>query len=352
MQNKTILYLVPNCHTLALRANTSKRKHVLEKLGFRVLLFKYQENNFLSYYFIFKLLQQSNLIIIRIDGSCHMDKFSLLKLLGKRLVVWEVHGFPEENNLPPNQWSPFKLLLKTLQRRLFSLLVDGCLFISPQLENYARQKIFIKHCKIIPNFVEPLPKNRQKLPALVSYRNFFKVVWVGDPSFPWQAIDLFESVAKRSAGFKQQIIFIVAGSHPWHKFHWGKNILFLPSLKKDDYYSLIKSANICLGLYHQPQNFPFYFSPLKILDYMICGKPIIASDYPAIKNFVAQKKTALLTNNKVEDIVKKIFYLKNHPLIANSMGQHAKNMAESSFNSQKALLQYREFFNLLTVKPK
>ncbi|MBN2207790.1 MAG: glycosyltransferase family 4 protein [Candidatus Coatesbacteria bacterium] len=56
--------------------------------------------------------------------------------------------------------------------------------------------------------------------------------------------------------------------------------------------SYIAAADICVAPYTPQQE--FYFSPIKLLEYISCAKPIVASDLPPIRRMLTHGQDALL----------------------------------------------------------
>ena len=63
----------------------------------------------------------------------------------------------------------------------------------------------------------------------------------------------------------------------------------VPPEHMPDYYAMMD-----VGVAPYPDNIPFYFSPLKIFEYMAAGLPVVASDIGQISEVVAHQKTGLL----------------------------------------------------------
>lgn len=72
----------------------------------------------------------------------------------------------------------------------------------------------------------------------------------------------------------------------------------------------------------------FYFSPLKILEYMAAGLPIVASDIGQIPEFVENSQTGLLVKSGCErDLAQKILQLCDDVGLRTQLGEAAKQKA-------------------------
>lgn len=291
--------------------------------------------------------------MIRVDGSGIADKFTFLKLLSPRLpVIWELHGFPQESSAHRpslmQQLTHFKYYLK---RRVLSYFVDTVICVSHELESYAKTQMHVRHSVVIPNFIVPseyrLSKDRHDT-ALETLSSHFLVCWGGSADLHWQALDLIEQTAVRVHKIDPSILFVVVGSNAWRTPKWHSNILYLSRIPRKNLLQLIKRADICLALYHAPKNVPFYFAPLKILDYMTLHKCIIATDQPSIRRLITNDVNGLLTNNNPADITKKILLLKKHPQYAKKMGNQAHQTAMNRFSIKQATNLYAAALNGIT----
>src|SRR3989344_6863296 len=99
-KNQRILYITHKFSKIKFAAdlNTNRRKNVLENVGFTVSVFQYASGFMQAFLEAHRLSQKVEFLYIRIDGTSVLDKFSLLKIINPKLkVIWELHGFPEEN---------------------------------------------------------------------------------------------------------------------------------------------------------------------------------------------------------------------------------------------------------------
>lgn len=357
---KSILFLRPNFKTLnnAPAVNAPRRIKVLKKLGYSVLDYRYQGEDLLTEFKnLRKASKKASILYIRIDGSGLLDKFTLLKLFNPTLrVVWEVHGINEEELEYSNSAkTKLKVIKNNVKRFLLSYLVDVHIFVSEGLRNCCTKKIHSKKSIVIPNFIDEDEilkyKNQhdEVFPA-ISYLNnksFFKVFWGGDPAFKWQAVDLIEKVARQIYLIDKKVLFIIVGSTAWHNFAWEKNILKLESVSRDVYLKLVRETDICLALYNEPKNFSFYFSPLKILDYMSLGKATIVSKFETTEILIENGENGILVNNSVKEIAKAILSLKKAPTFTKRIGENAAVTIRDKHSLELALPKYKKAMSML-----
>ncbi len=355
---KKILYLSYRTDLLgsAQSVNSQRRIIALEKAGFHVIQFIHSPSSVIKdTLHLLWLLFTVDCINIRIDGSNILDKFTLLKGIRWGIkIVWEIHGFPEENNSSVNQKAYILNLIKrNIKQRLLSTLVDRYIFVSPELQQYALGKIALKKCVVISNFVlsseitELSKKPHTPVATYLNHSGYFKVVWAGNTKLSWQAVDKIERVAKLTYTKDRSIIFIIIGSDDQSLPKWNKNILTLGRLSRQNTLRIIAHADACLALYHKPPYVPFYFVPLKILDYMMLKKPIIATNTSTIRSLIQNTQNGLLTENATSDIISKLLLLKNNSKFSKKLGSQAFRSVISKHLSNRAIASYQFFLSSL-----
>lgn len=355
---QTILYIVPNIDPSynAISVNINRRTRVLESLGYDVLLCKPKNFQLIPLlHALWKNKQHMAGIIIRIDGACILDKYTLIKILMPHIpLIWEIHGLPEERlmfseNLS-ERWFSWK---NNIKRKLLSYLADAYIFISKELQSYTEGKIHIQKATVIPNFIHiPIEKqNTSSHPVLSSLlkNNYRIVLWGGSAELPWQAIDVIEKTADAMYQINKQIIFVIVGSNFWYPIKPKANILLLHPMSSEQFQLLVASSHVCLALYHKPKFSPFYFYPMKILDYMSMGKPVIATDIGIIPELIQNGYNGFLTNNAIYDINTKILKIIENPSLSRKLSQNSLNAITTHYNQVNAQRQYKALFRLLSI---
>lgn len=344
---KSILYITYDKENAA-SINTHNRAAALEALGFSVTIFVSNKNRLWELWLMMWKFSYT-MVYIRIDGSCRLDLFTLLKIFHFYApVVWEIHGFYEENI--PERYSRKRYvssIIKNLKRKTLSSLVDGYVFVSEELMAYAQTKLVHHTQTVIPNFQcssQSVNKNvpYQGIRGLLR-KGTYVVLWAGNGRYHWHALDVIEKIARKIFTSDKHIYFILISNHLWHSFTWRKNIIIMKSLPHEVLGSYIRDSNLCLALYHKPKWCPFYFSPLKIIDYMMAKKPIIASAYGQIKSMIINGKNGFITN-EIEYMVQKILFLKKNKKIGDTVGNSGYRYVTGKRNLETATHLYRNFF--------
>jgi len=351
----------------AFSVTTVLRKKAFEELGIKVEVFSSQckrSSFFGEFLKTLKLIKKADIIYINIDGSSILEKYSLLKIFKpSAFLLWEIHGQVEEIF-----WQDRSLRMKlivfkrNLKRKILSRLVDGSVCLDKNLETYSRESLGIKKSFVVPSFVDDefmteilnsQDSRKNVFRLFLNNKRCFKVLWGGGAGFRWQAIDLIEKVARKIYTIDKEIVFLVIGSNKWYRFNFFKNIISLDSYPQKEFFYLIKQSSVCLALYHTDKQktigVPFYFSPLKLVEYMALGKPVIATAVGQIKEVIMDENNGFLTNNSVNDIVQKILYLKKNPSFSKKIGQKAQETAFKDYSLGKAAQRYKKAFRELNL---
>lgn len=104
----------------------------------------------------------------------------------------------------------------------------------------------------------------------------------------------------------------------------------------------------CIGLLvFQPDYYNAYIGlPNKLFDYMLCGLPVVASDFPEIRRVVREAECGVLVDPTDPDaIAEAIIYLLEHPDEAQRMGANGRRAVERRYNwgemERRLLAMYR-----------
>lgn len=355
INRKKILYVVPALSgksPLAVRLNIAQRTRLMKHLGHTVNLFTYRGAwSTAGWLQLLRAMQKIDILMIRIDGSCIGDMYTLAKLLHPRVrVVWETHGFPEENATTKKILT--RHMIKKYQRRALSFLVDTCIYVSDELMQYAKPRVLAKNHIVIPNFVSMgsphFSFRTSKLPAYIrnKIKNKFVVLWGGSPQFPWQGIDLIGQLSTYVEQIDLEILFVIIGKNSWYPLKQSRNVLLINNLDRSVYCSLLRRSDVCVAFYNTPPQVPLYFFPMKILDYMYYKKPVIASSSPVLSSIITNRENGFLVPNNVQDITFSIMQLKNNPELRRSIGMSAHTTIVSRFTDRQAQRAYRKILHI------
>ncbi|WP_298667177.1 glycosyltransferase family 4 protein [uncultured Methanofollis sp.] len=105
------------------------------------------------------------------------------------------------------------------------------------------------------------------------------------------------------------------------------------TLPYDKMYKRICEGGIGLVFFQKVTYNMYVGLPNKLFDYMSCGLPVVASDFPEIRRIVGDCKCGILVGGNARyDIYGAIHYLIEHPDRAREMGENGKKAVEERYN--------------------
>lgn len=167
------------------------------------------------------------------------------------------------------------------------------------------------------------------------------VAFVGNLA-PWQGINiLIESAFQILSNNKQNLKFLIVGegiqkdslikkvSDPGFE----RKFIFTGMVKYEDIPILINIADICVAPFIARRNRKTGVSPLKVFEYMACGKPVVASRIEGLE-FVEGEEGAgrLVDPEDVIGLEKALYDLIKDPQERMRMGQRGLQLARERFS--------------------
>ena len=196
-------------------------------------------------------------------------------------------------------------LARTIEQELFSS-ADYIIAVSTEMKGYIEAILPGARITVVPNGVEMRRFERSmetdvvgKSPRSSDDRDI-TVGFVGNAR-PWHGItNLIDSIAILAREFPRCKLVIVGDTGNLRKDFetrctqcgLDEVVSFTGPVPYEEIPSILKEIDIAVAPYPQLQN--FYFSALKIFEYMAAGKAIVASRIGQISEILQHEKTALL----------------------------------------------------------
>lgn len=279
--------------------------------------------------------EEIEIFYIRIDGWARRDELTLLRKSNLFApCVWEVNAPIEE--LKTYGISGAKLDKLKRRRKKLAKMVDMAICVSDEMGEYAREELDIKNVYIIPNGSDPTFFNPEKRDESMYEKTKYKILWSGSSKYKWQGIEIVKKIAKvlREKGIDDIAVVVTAEGES------SGNLLFVGQIPYSEISRYVASVDIGLCIYENIDFYKnFYFSPLKLYDYMASSLPVIGTNFGQIKHVIETYKCGLLTDNTVEDLIEKIMFLKNNPEIASEMGRRGRKAVVEKYNWDNVALQ-------------
>ena len=119
---------------------------------------------------------------------------------------------------------------------------------------------------------------------------------------PWHGLEILPPLLERLVARHPDMRLVVVGDGPLraqleHDFRvWGVagNAAFTGSLPHEEVAALLPQFDVALAPYPEPVGHAFYFSPLKLFEYMACAVPVVGARIGQIAEVVCDGETGLL----------------------------------------------------------
>ena len=120
------------------------------------------------------------------------------------------------------------------------------------------------------------------------------------------------------------------------KYSLEKNIILTGYLPYREMYKEISGGKIGLLILKSDFYNSYIGLPNKLFDYMLCGLPVVASNFPEISKVVKEADCGILVDpTNVDEIANAILYLLEHPEEAKRMGDSGRRAVEEKYNWER-----------------
>jgi len=292
-----------------------------------------------------KLFHPLTLLRVFIEGMkqncdvyhCHEPSSLLvaviLKLIKQKKVIYDAHEhFPlliSENSAFPTFLRPIVRIFASIWERLLLYFADVIITVDEVLAlNYRKYHSAV--C-VISNYpplhlieeLEPVDLTGQMIyvGGISKERGFYEMLHAAEMAHvPLVCVGDFTDEKNRSE------IIQYLREHP------SKNISFTGRLSHPDTLKHIAQSMAGMCILHPTPRF-IDAVPIKLFEYMACGKPVIASDFPVVREVVEEGGCGVLVDPRnVEEISKVIQDLFNNPDIAKEMGKNGQRIVAGQYN--------------------
>ncbi len=185
----------------------------------------------------------------------------------------------------------------------------------------------------------------------------FVVGFVGSLK-PWHGLE-FLLEAFRQLPENQNFELKIVGDGPLrpsleklaHKLGIQNRVAFTGAVDFEEIPKTLKGLDALVAPY--PQMDGFYFSPLKIFEYMAAGRPIVASRIGQVAEILEDEKTALLVSPENPDaLAAALRRLKAEQRLAERLGREAQKLAKEKHTWKARLKTVDAIFQSLTGRKK
>jgi glycosyltransferase involved in cell wall biosynthesis len=260
---------------------------------------------------------------------------------------------------------PFMLpLLKGIERKALKE-YDRVIVISSSLRtsllgayDIPGDRIAVVHNGTNLDLMRPLPRDECRR-ALGLPLGPFVVAFVGT-LHPWQGISaLIAAIAELDPSKGSEVHLVIAGTSPHQSRYEAEAAArgldgrahFLGAVDYERVPHVISAADVAVAPGDSAQSTDYRIrSPLKIYEYLACGRPVIAGELDSIRELFAGDQVGFLVKpGHVPDLVAAMDILRADPRLAATMGSNARRLAERSLSWDVAAAQLTTILRSVTA---
>ena len=247
-------------------------------------------------------------------------------------VPFEIRRYHPEVHLLP-------VVSESIERRIL-LAADRVFVVSNVLRDYLAAR------GIDPALIDAIPNGADTAvfhpgaadPALrEQFRGRILIGFAGSFA-PFHGLSFLEHAVARVAAMSPEAHFIFAGGGPGAEalrerclaLGCGQRVTFLGSLPHEKMPGVVAAMDVLVAPY--PAVDCFYFSPVKLFEYMACGRAVVAARLGQIAEVVEHEANGLLYNAaSAQDFVDKIVALVRDPGKRSLLGAQARRTIERQY---------------------
>lgn len=277
-------------------------------------------------------------------------------------VVYEINGSVEYEREIENKFY-FKKLVRRTEKSIFNK-ADLVLLVSNELKRYFNEKNYnMNKILIVPNGVDMAKFNREiELPAEFAQMKEQwadkKVIGFSGSLKSWHGaeriIDILPDILKEVPDAR----YLIIGDGDRRRMIEAKmkemgleEYVYITGFQ--DYKlipTLLKIPDITVAPYHNIDF--FHFSPLKVIEYMGAGKPVVAPPLGQCVDLIGYEgdRGILLSENTDEQLTNAIVKLLKDPALVKTMGRNAQSFIEENYTWEQNARRIDEAIQKYTVE--
>lgn len=303
----------------------------------------------LLFFTLFKVLRRYDLIYAR---DFHAAIISLIpRIIFNKKLVFEMNGIANEEQLLKSNSILNHILAFFIKKG--EMLAIRCsnriVSVTPQIAIYLNQYF---HCpqekvKVIGNGVNtkiffPIYDEtilRGWKERLGIAKEDTVIAFIGNLA-PWQGVNILLESAFQLLRNEGNLKFLIVGTGSLRGFlekrvvnsGYGNKFIFTGMIKYEEIPFLINIADICVAPFISRRNRTTGVSPIKIFEYMACGKPIITSKIGGLEFIEKEEVGCLIEPEDVISLREGLLDLMKHSQKRVNMGNNGFRIAREKFD--------------------
>jgi len=321
----------------------------------------YLISSVLLFLYLFKVLWQYDIIYAR---DFHTVIIALLpRLLFRKKLVFEINGIANEEQRLKSHSILSNILAFFVKKaeKIATRWSDRIVSVTPQIATYLTHYFNCQPDKvnIISNGVNTkrfYPINDEGLLSILRKRlgiakEDLVVVFAGNLA-PWQGLENLIRVTPALTRQVENIRFLIIGDgtlkdkliEQVNNLGISDHFVFTGMVDYQHIPTYINIGDICVL---PKRRLKSGYSPLKLYEYMACGKPIISSRIEGLEFIESEEVGLLMEPEDIESFEKVLIELAKDPKRRKDMGQKASELARKKFDWELKLIEIEKILQRL-----
>ena len=279
--------------------------------------------------------------------------FALLGLLIKRIkntkLVLELNGlFSEDWKSEKKSYVDIKNIVWSYLEIFVAKKADAIIAVSPGIKDILIEKGIDKDkIIVIPNGANTdifKPINSLATKELQAQYNIGKgdniVIFVGNMML-WHGVEYLIKSAPSILKIFPNTKFLIVGNGPIkeelismvEKMGISANFIFTGTVPYEQIPLFINMADLCVAPFIRARNERMGLSPIKIYEYLACGKPVVASDIKGIGDLLRNSNAGIaVTPEDPVELANAIIKLLKNEKLRKQMGKNGRKIVINNYN--------------------
>ena len=184
------------------------------------------------------------------------------------------------------------------------------------------------------------------------------VTFVGNLA-PWQGVEHLLHAVPLVVEENPKTKFLIVGDgvmrKKWErlaeKLNIRQNVIFVGTVIYDDVPEYINISDVCVAPFIRSRNENIGLSPLKIYEYLACGKPIVASNIRGVGNLLESSSSGIpVTPDAPDELAEAISKLLKDKQLRARMGENGRKLAVNEYSWENSAKKTIVVFEKLITK--